>query len=192
MFDVFKKYLSEKVSLRDQDYDLIESVSTIKRLRKKQYLLQEGDVWRYHAFVCSGFVMTYSVDNKGAEHIMNFAPENYWTGDRESLTNETPSIFNIQAIEDAEVLLIKKADFESLCKQIPAFNDLINAILQKSLLVAQSRIHSNISLSAEEKYFNFIQKFPSIANRVPLHMIASYIGVSPETISRIRTQAVRK
>jgi CRP-like cAMP-binding protein len=192
MFDVFKKYLSDKVTLTDQDYELIKSVSTTKKLRKKQYLLQEGDVWRFHAFVCSGFVRTFSVDNKGTEHIMNFSPENYWTGDRESLTNETPSTFNIDAIENAEILLIKKADFEMLCKQIPTFNDLINTILQKSLLVAQNRIHTNISLSAEDKYLNFIQKFPSITNRVPLHMIASYLGVSPETISRIRTQAVKK
>lgn len=192
MFDVFKKYLSDKVKLTDQDFELIQSVSIIKKLRKKQYLLQEGDVWRFHAFVCSGFVRTYSVDKKGTEHIMNFSPENYWTGDRESLTNETPSTFNIEAIENSEILLIKKADFEQLCKQIPTFNDLVNTILQKSLLVAQNRIHSNISLSAEDKYLNFIQRFPSITHRVPLHMIASYLGVSPETISRIRTLTAKK
>lgn len=123
---------------------------------------------------------------------MNFSPENYWTGDRESLMTENPSKFNIDAIEDAEILLIKKEDFEKLCIQIPKFSELVNTILQKSFVVSQSRIHSNISLSAEDKYQNFLQKFPSIANRVPQHMIASYLGISPETLSRIRKPRSRK
>lgn len=192
MFKVFKKYINEKASLSEDDFNKIVSFASIKKLRKRQFLLQEGDVWHYHAFVCSGFVRTYSVDDKGTEHIMNFSPENYWTGDRESLTHETPSNYNIEALENTEILLIKKSDFEMLCKEIPAFNNLVNNILHKSFLSSQNRIHSNISLSSEDKYENFLQKFPSIANRVPQHMIASYIGISPETLSRIRSQASKK
>lgn len=192
MFEFFQNYLQSKIALSDTEIELIKSLSTIKKLRKRQYLLQEGDIWRYHAFVCSGFVRTYSVDDKGQEHIMNFSPENHWTGDRESLTTENPSNYNIDAIEDAEILLIKKEDFERLCVQIPKFNELINAILQKSFVVSQNRILSNISLSAENKYQSFIQKFPSIANRVPQHMIASYLGISPETLSRIRKIGIKK
>jgi CRP-like cAMP-binding protein len=192
MFEIFQNYLLSKIKLSNTEVELIKSLCTIKRLRKRQYLLQEGDVWRFHAFVCSGFVRTYSVDAKGQEHIMNFSPESYWTGDRESLLTERPSNYNIDAIEDAEILLIKKGDFETLCLQIPTLNDLVNKILEKSFLVSQDRIHSNISLSAEDKYQNFIRKFPSIANRVPQHMIASYLGISPETLSRIRKQAIKK
>mgnify|MGYP003672705413 CR=1 FL=1 len=192
MFEIFQNYLQSKIALSDTEIQLIKSVSTIKKLRKRQYLLQEGDTWRFHAFVCSGFVRTYSVSSKGQEHIMNFSPENYWTGDRESLSTEKPSNYNIDAIENSEILLIKKADFDTICSQIPNFNDLVNNILQKSFLVSQNRIHANISLSAEEKYQNFIKKFPTIANRVPQHMIASYLGISPETLSRIRTQATKK
>jgi len=192
MFDVFQNYLQSKITLSDTEIELIKSLSAIKKLRRRQFLLQEGDIWRFHAFVCSGFVKTYSVDDKGQEHIMNFSPENYWTGDRESLTTGNPSKYNIDAIEDSEILLIKKEDFERLCIQIPKFNELVNTILQKSFVVSQDRIHSNISLSAEDKYQNFIQKFPSIANRVPQHMIASYLGISPETLSRVRKPAVKK
>ncbi len=192
MFDTFRKYVENKITLTDQDFELIQSVSTIKKLRKRQYLLQAGDVWRFNAFVCKGFVRTYFVDNKGLEHIMNFSPENYWTGDRESLASELPSKYNIDAIEDSEILLIRKAEFDLLCKAIPVFNDLINAILQKSFVVSQERIHVNITYTAEEKYTNFLAKFPAIANRVPQHMIASYLGITPETLTRVRKNAIKK
>ena len=192
MFDAFRKYLEDKISLTEQNFDLIESVSTIKKLRKRQYLLQEGDICRFNAFVCKGFLRYYYVDDKGQEHILQFAPENYWTGDRESLDAELPSKYNIDAIEDSEILLIKKNDFEMLFKTIPAFNDFVNKTIKKNVLVLQERIHVSITHTAEEKYTNFITKYPSITNRVPQHMIASYLGVSAETLSRVRKQSNQK
>jgi len=192
MFDTFRKYLEDKISLTEQNFDLIESVSTIKKLRKRQYLLQEGDICRFNAFVCKGFLRYYYVDDKGQEHILQFAPENYWTGDRESLDAELPSKYNIDAIEDSEILLIKKNDFEMLFKTIPAFNDFVNKTIKKNLLVLQERIHVSITHTAEEKYTNFITKYPSITNRVPQHMIASYLGISAETLSRVRKQSTQK
>lgn len=191
MFDAFLRYLQDKITLSNEEVELIRSVSILKKLRKRQYLLQEGDLWRHNAFVCSGFLRTFSIDSKGQEHIMNFAPENYWTGDRESLASGDPSRFNIDAIEDSEIVLISKANFESICQQIPQLNNLVNAILHKSFIVSQNRIHDNISLSAEEKYQNFLMKFPSIINRVPQHMIASYIGITPETLTRIKKHTLR-
>ena len=192
MFDAFRKYLEDKISLTEQNFDLIESVSTIKKLRKRQYLLQEGDICRFNAFVCKGFLRYYYVDDKGQEHILQFAPENYWTGDRESLDAELPSKYNIDAIEDSEILLIKKNDFEMLFKTIPAFNDFVNKTIKKNVLVLQERIHVSITHTAEEKYTNFITKYPSITNRVPQHMIASYLGISAETLSRVRKQSTQK
>ena len=123
---------------------------------------------------------------------MQFAPENYWTGDRESMDSGLPSKYNIDAIEDSEILLLKKEDFEIIRKTIPAFNDFVNETLKKNLVFLQERIHVGLSLSAEEKYSNFISKYPSISNRVPLHMIASYLGVSAETLSRVRSQSSKK
>jgi len=192
MFDIFRKYLEDKISLTNQDFELIESVSSFKKLRKRQYLLQEGDVCRFNAFVCRGFLRYYYVDNKGQEHIMQFAPENYWTGDRESMDSGLPSKYNVDAIEDSEILLLKKEDFELIRKTVPAFNDFVNKMLKKNVLVLQERIHVSLSLSTEEKYSNFISKYPSISNRVPLHMVASYLGVSPETLSRVRSQSTKK
>jgi len=192
MFDIFRKYLEDKITLSDEDYELIESVSLFKKLRKRQYLLQAGDVCRSHAFVCKGFLRYYYVSEKGHEHIMQFAPENYWTGDGESMNSGLPSKYDIDAIEESEILLLKKEDFEMIRKTIPAFNDFVNEMLKKNAVVLRERIHANIALSAEEKYSDFISKYPSISNRVPLHMIASYLGLSAETLSRVRSQSAKK
>src|SRR5690606_17730922 len=100
MFDTFRKYLEDKITLTNEDYGLIESVSSFKILRKRQYLLQAGYVFRFHAFVCKGFLRNYYVDEKGQEHIMQFAPENYWIGDRESIETGQPSKYDIDAIEE--------------------------------------------------------------------------------------------
>ncbi|MBT1704932.1 Crp/Fnr family transcriptional regulator [Chryseosolibacter indicus] len=190
--DVFLHYLSSKISLSDAELDQIRTVSIVKKLRKKQYLLQEGDVWRYHAFVADGFLRTFSVDEKSNEHIMNFSPENYWTGDRASLSSGNPSRFYIEALEDSAVVLITDQNFQGLCKRIPQLNELVNAILHRSFIVSQDRIHSSIALSAEEKYHHFLEKYPGISNRVPQHMIASFIGVTPETLTRIRRNSTKK
>jgi CRP-like cAMP-binding protein len=123
---------------------------------------------------------------------MQFAPENYWTGDGESMNSGLPSKYDIDALEDSEVMLLRKDDFEMLRKTIPAFNDFVNASLEKNAVVLRERIHTNLSLSAEGKYSNFIAKYPSISNRVPLHMIASYLGLSAETLSRVRSQSAKK
>lgn len=192
MFDTFRKYLQDKIALTNRDYDLIESVSLFKKFRKRQYLLQAGDVCRFNAFVLKGFLRLYYLDDKGHEHIMQFAPENYWTGDRESMDSGLPSKYDIDAIEDSEILLLKKEDFDMLRKTVPAFNEFVNDTLKKNVVVLQERIHASISLSADEKYNNFILKFPSISNRVPLHMVASYLGVSAETLSRVRSQPTKK
>ncbi|MDR6806707.1 CRP-like cAMP-binding protein [Dyadobacter sp. BE34] len=190
--DQFIQYLTAKITLSADELAQIRQVAIQKKIRKRQLLLQEGDVWRYNAFVGHGFLRTYSIDNKGNEHILNFSPENYWSGDRESLTTGNPSRFNIEAIEDTDVVLITKENFEQLCRNIPQLNDLVNAILHKSFVVSQDRIHAGISLSAEEKYQKFLNQYPQIANRVPQHMIASYIGITPETLTRIRRSSAGK
>jgi CRP-like cAMP-binding protein len=186
------KYIKQKIILTEYEQTKIASVCQVKKLKKRQFLLQEGDVWKYHAFITKGCLRTYTIDDKGNEHIIYFAVENWWTGDRESLASGQPSIFNIDTLEDCELILIRKENFEKLCDDIPVFNDMVNNILQKSFLVAQGRIHSFISLTAEEKYIRFLEKYPHLPMRVPQGMIASYLGITAETLSRVRKQTARK
>jgi CRP-like cAMP-binding protein len=192
MFEKFEKYLLDRTSLTDGELEQIIQHCQQKRLRKKQYLLETGEVWKYDVFVSRGLLKLYFVDDKGLEHILQFAPENHWTGDRESTLSGLPSKLNIDAIEESEVVMILNDDFEMLRRTIPAFNDFVNDTLNKNVLAHQRRIHSSITNSAEEKYNNFLIRFPQIINRIPLHMIASYLGVSAETLSRIRSQAAKK
>lgn len=192
MFSVFREYLSAKIRLSDEDYRMIESVCIFKKLRKRQYLAQEGDIWRYNAFVCQGLLRTYRVDDKGVEHIMNFAMENWWIGDRESLASGNPSGFNIDALEDSVVLLINKENFDHLCKKLPALNDLVHTIINNSFIASQKRINAFLSYTAEEKYIYFRDKYPGFALRVPQQMVASYLGMTPESLSRIKRQISKK
>jgi CRP-like cAMP-binding protein len=192
MFAAFENYLKEKANLDAEEISAVRAVSIEKKLRKRQYLLQEGDVCHYDCFIVKGCLRTYKVDNNGIDHILRFAVENWWISDRESYNNGNPSKFNIDALENCEVILIDKANFIHLLNTIPKFKEFIDILLARSYNAIQDRIMSSISYSAEERYQNFIIQFPDIFYRVPLHMIASYLGVSRETLSRVRSQFAQK
>ena len=189
MYGVFKKYLDSKIELSPEQSDWIKSLSVVKKLRKHQFLLQEGEICTQHAFVSKGCLRSYHIDCDGKEHIVKFAVENWWIADRDSLLSGQPAKLNIDAVEDSEAVLLSKQNFDLICQKIPAFNGMINNILQSAYNASQNRILANISLSACEKYANFLQRYPDLAGRLPLSMIASYLGISPETLSRVRNQA---
>ncbi|RZJ67015.1 MAG: Crp/Fnr family transcriptional regulator [Flavobacterium sp.] len=188
MLEVFKRYLNSKTSISDEEFELIREVAIERKLRKRQYLLQEGDIWKYDAFVCKGLMRTYKVDDKGQEHVLQFCPENWWTGDRQSYISGEPARYNIEAYEDSEVILIPKQDTAKLRIQIPKLNEMMYDLLERSFISLQNRVQSNITHTAEEKYGQFLKIYPDMSNRVPLHMIASFLGISPETLSRIRAK----
>jgi len=192
MYDNFQKYLDGKIALLQEQSDRIRSLSVVKKLRKHQYLLQKGDVCRNHAFVTKGCLRSYSVDGDGVEHTVKFAIENWWIGDRDSLMSGEPAMLNIDAVEDSEVVLLSTKNFDLICQQVPAFNDLVNNLLQNAYNASQNRILANISLSAIEKYEHFLQRYPDLALRIPQGMIASYLGMSPETLSRVRNQIMSR
>ncbi len=192
MYEVFKTYLDNKISLTEDQHEWIRSHTVLKKLRKKQYLLQEGNHWNNKAFVTKGLLRTYSVDERGFEHVISFAMENWWAGDREALLSGQPSRFNIDAIEDSEIVFIEKPKIDAICREIPAFNEMVHTILERSFIASQNRIHDSISTPVEERYLNFVQQYPSLAARVPQNMLASYLGITRETLSRIRHKAAKK
>ncbi|WCT14263.1 Crp/Fnr family transcriptional regulator [Mucilaginibacter jinjuensis] len=186
MLDRFIEYLNAKITLSKEDIELVQFAVKIKTLRKKQFLIQEGDLWPYHVFVCEGLLRSYRVDQNGLEHIVFFAIENWWAGDPESTLSGNPSKNFVEAIEKSVVILIKDDNFNMLKTSIPGFMDFTNSLITRSLVAFQNRIHDNISLSAEARYLNYLSKYPHLANRVPQHMLASFLGITPATLSRVR------
>jgi CRP-like cAMP-binding protein len=194
MFEYLIKYFNSYTSksLAGDEIDLIQSFYTAKRFRKRQYFLQEGEICKYTSFIISGAMRQYGVDEKGEEHIMNLFIENWWASDRESLLNQTPSKYFIDAWEETEVLLVKKMDLTYLVDHIPALTEWIKKLDANSAIATQRRLSAAISLPAEERYYDLEKTRPEFLQRFPQHIIASYLGINRETLSRIRSRAVKK
>ncbi len=191
MYDKLRKYIVSytSVPMTDAEFGLIEKSFTSKFLRKKQYFLQEGEVCKYTGFLVRGAMRQYFIDPKGTEHILRFAVENWWVGDRESFTDFKPSKYNIDALEDSELLLITHPALQELRHQAPSFVQMMQKIDERSFIAAQNRIHASISYTAEERYQDLLRSHPGFLQRFPQNMIASYLGITPETLSRVRKQS---
>ncbi|ACU63544.1 putative transcriptional regulator, Crp/Fnr family [Chitinophaga pinensis DSM 2588] len=192
MFTALSTYLKERTYLTPQELGLIEQYYTSRYLKKKEHLLQEGEICRHSGFVVKGCLRTYRVDEEGKEHTLKFVIENWWAYEPESYSNGTPSAFNIQALEDTELILCLKDDFQYLLERIPNLRVLTEKLQSNSFNASQQRIYHQIGHSPEERYKSFIAEYPDIFNRVPLHMLASYLGMSRETITRIRAHYAKK
>jgi CRP-like cAMP-binding protein len=188
MFELLSQSIKEKVSITDAEFDFCKTLFIPKKLRKRQYLLQEGDVCKYTAFVEKGMLRTFTIDEKGNEPILQFSPEGWWVADLYSFLTDEPSLYNIESLEDCELLLITKPSWDILLQKIPAFERYFRILIQNNLIATQRRLMSSISETAEEKYTKLINTFPGCIQRVPQHMIASYLGITRETLSRIRGQ----
>lgn len=159
-----------------------------KKFRKRQYFLQEGEVCKYGGFIVKGAMRQFSVDDKGTEHIIQLLLENWWVGDRESFDTETPSAYCIDAWEESEVLLIAKNNFDAM-QRIPAVAKMDAIIIDRHVGELQRRVRDAHRLTAEQRYENLMHTYPGFVQRFPQHMIASYLGITKKTLSRIRHQS---
>jgi len=193
MHDSLIKYFNSYTTtpLNEGEIELIESVFQSKKFRKRQYFLQEGDVCRYTAFIVKGAMRQYTVDDRGEEHIVRLTIENWWATDRESLMKQTPSIYFIDAWEDTEALLVTKAAFFDLIDHIPTLSEWMRNIDVNFAIASQRRLNAAISLSAEERYHDLEKNYPEFLQRFPQHIIASYLGIKRESLSRIRSRNVK-
>jgi CRP-like cAMP-binding protein len=192
MFDLILKNVARHITLTPEETDYFTSLLKPRKLRRRQYLLQPGDIMRHECFVNSGCLRCYLVDEKGQEHVVHFAIEEWWTGDMYSFLTGQPSAYYIDALEDSEVFLIDKPQFEQLFIDIPKFDRFFRRLLQNAYVAMQHRISQNLTLPARERYLNFIQQYPQFEQRIPLRQIASYLGIAPESLSRIRKQMMRR
>lgn len=190
-FESFFDYIQKLsgITLSEDERRVFLSHLKPKKLRKRQYFLQEGDVCKYAGFIVKGSAKTFRVDDKGHEHILKLSVEDWWLADFESYYHLTPSRYNIQALEDLELLQVTNAQVEEFFATIPAFVAMQEVIKQNYAIANQNRLQAAISYSAEERYEDLISNYPHFLQRFPLNVIASYLGLSPETLSRIRKNA---
>jgi CRP-like cAMP-binding protein len=186
MYDLYFQELGKKLFLTEADQELIKTYLTLKKVRKKQYLLQEGDVCKWVAFIETGALRLYKVNEDGSEHIVQFALEGQFMTDLYSFLTNEPSIYNIDAVEDSELVLITKSASDELRKLSPKFQEFVLQATSDAYIQLEKRMTSVISLGLEERYKELTSKYPNIIRRLPQHMIASYMGLTPETLSRVR------
>jgi CRP-like cAMP-binding protein len=192
MFATFIDYLNEKGKLTPEDLDMVVKASVQKRIRKNQYLLEEGEVSDFVGFVVKGSFRLFRIGNDRHEHVMRFAIENWWISDFISFMSGQPSNCYIEALEDSEMIRFSKEKWDELLAASPNFKQIIEELNAKNFEAHQNRIFSNISETAEVRYEKFIHNYPTLYNRIPLYMIASFLGLTRETLSRVRKQAVKR
>ncbi|SHL78736.1 Crp/Fnr family transcriptional regulator [Flavobacterium saccharophilum] len=186
MFDVLFSHILEKVSLTEEEKSLLKSFFVAKSLRKKEFLLREGEICHSLSFVSKGLLRSYHIDEKGDEHMNLFAWEGWWSSDIYSFSFNEIGQFNIDALEDSELLLITRENLEEMTLQIPKMDRYFRILFQNSLATKERRLVSSNSYTAKEKYIQLAESNPQMIQRVPQNLIASYLGLAPETLSRIK------
>lgn len=190
--DPLLQYFEKLIPLNEEERELVREKFRSRLYRKKQYALQEGDVCNHMNFVVRGCLRTYKIDEKGAIHVLQFATENNWINDLGSFHGIKPSVLNIDALEDTVVLQISHDDLIELYVKAPKFDRIFRVLIEKGFVRLQERLLQNISSTAEDRYQSFLELYPHLTNRLSQTQIASYIGVTPEFLSRLRNRQSKK
>jgi CRP/FNR family transcriptional regulator, anaerobic regulatory protein len=180
------KYFDRSIPLNEEEKVLVTTLFHPRLFRKRQFILQEGDVCTQFNFVVRGCLRTYKIDEKGTIHVLQFATENNWINDLGSFHEERPSALNIDALEDTVVLQISRNDLVSLYLQAPKFDRIFRVLTEKGFVRLQERLLQNISSTAEERYQSFLDLYPHLINRLSQVQIAAFLGITPEFLSRLR------
>ena len=182
LIDYFEKHLP----LSEEEKSIVGNYFKERRVKRRQFILQEGDICKHNTFIVEGCFRMFLVDAKGKEHNLQFAVEHWWIGDIGSFHSEEPSKLYIEALENSIILQIKKEDQLKLFVDYPKFNRIFRVLAENAMVSLQNRILQNISSTAEERYLDFLNRYPHLFNRISNVQIASYLGVTPEFLSIIR------
>lgn len=192
MFSIFKDYLQKKVAITDEQFSLISDKLKIKTFEKGEMILMKGEVSSHVYFVLDGLLRSYSIDSKGKTHIIQFAPEQWWLSERNGILFNEESEFFLDAIENTKAIVLPKDFITESAKIVPCMYELNASMLNNAIRFMQKRINMLLSATAEERYLNFIKLYPNLTLRVPQWMIASYLGITPESLSRVRKDLAHK
>jgi CRP-like cAMP-binding protein len=184
--------ISKYIALTKSEEKYVVSLLEYKKISAKNLLLKEGDVCKHSAFVIDGCLRGYTIDGNGFEHVLSFAPKDWWIGDMYSLLSQKPGILNIEAMVDTEVIMLSKINQEKLYSKVPKFERFFRIITENSLISFQQRLIDNMSLTAQERYLKFCKTYPQLINSIPQKQIAAYIGVTPEFLSKLRAKFLKR
>ena len=191
-FIIIKKYVARYIQLTEEEESYFVSLLRVTKIKKKQFIVQPEFTCKYRNYVVQGAMRAYLIDNKGKEHTLSLAIEDWWINDYTSHINQEPATLFVEALEDTTLIQIEYNSEQLLMEAIPKFERFFRIITQRSFAFLQKRMLSNLSKTAEERYEEFIKRYPSIANRVPQYALASYLGFSTEFLSKIRNKRSKK
>jgi CRP/FNR family transcriptional regulator, anaerobic regulatory protein len=186
MYEFFLNSLRKYIPLSEQQALLMTEKLQVRKLRKKQWLITPGEYCKTEFFVNKGCLRAYYVDDDGHQHVLKFASEGWWISDIESLFSGNPATLYVEALEDSEVIVLQRAVQEELYESIPQLNKYFRLVYQKALSNTCGRLLRTISGTAEQHYHQFVLQYPDMEQRVPQYMIASYLGVTAEFLSKIK------
>lgn len=192
MLNALVDTLNKYVTLTQEEVNVIASLFTFRTFRKRQYIMQEGEISRHETFIVKGLTRMYEIDENGQEHVVQFGLEDWWIGDLYSFLTETPTKYNIDCLEDTEVFQITRPNLEALYIKVPKMERHFRIIIQNAFIASTNRVASSLVKSAADRYLEFTIQYPQIERSVPNHQIASYLGITPQSLSRIRAQAHKK
>ena len=190
-YSSFLNYINNYIDLTEKEIAFLRSNTNYKKYLKGHYIVQQGAVCKHTNFIISGCTKNFYVDQQGQEHIVTFAIENWWSADLSSFITQTPSDFNVKCIEATEVIQFTYQNQDEIFQNIPKMETLFRKLLEKALVSSQKRIVNNFSLSAKDQYLYFKEQFSTIEQRVPQYMVASYLGITKEFLSKIKTELAK-
>jgi len=186
IFDKFFEEVASIIPLSKESKEYIKTIVTFKKVDKKSFLLKQGDIEEYYYFVISGCLRIYIIDTKGVEQVIQFSPSGWWIADNDSIIFKTPTKFNIEAILDAEVFMLSRSNMQKSVERCPELRSYYADSLERSLVFLRNRLYEILNMTAEQRYLNFCDRFPELAEAIPQKYIASYIGVTPEFFSTLK------
>lgn len=192
MFEKLDSHISRCAPITDSELEAVHSRVRHRSFKKKTLLLQQGEICKFEAFIIKGCVKKYYIDQNGDEVILQFAVEDWWISDIGSFSEQKPSNLFLETLEDTEVLMIDFDSKQQLFNEIPTLERVFRIMLQRAYSVLEGRFYSTVAHPAELRYLEFLDKYPSIPQRVPQQQIASYLGITPESLSRIKSSLFRK
>jgi len=192
LFEGINNNINKCTLFSTEELNVFNGLLKPKKVKKKEYILREGEICTFESYIIKGCFRSFYIDIDGNEVILQFGIEDWWMGDISSFQNQIPSPFYIQALEDSEILTLSYHNKEKLLLENPKFERVFRLMIQKRLQVLEKRLIRTMAHTAEERYLEFIENYPLITQRVPQHYIASYLGMTPEFLSKIRRRLIEK